>query len=511
MTISKIGFYCLIFVTVGSIFFTFPFLHYPYDVFAHLIAIDEMYHGFSETTTSIQHSRLLWHSIWANIFHILDIDSIDMLRRAKIIHVIQTLLASFFVYYFSHVVIRNLFKEIPQLIARYLSLWSVWIWFSIFATYSVAYHQVWNMWYSVNYQITLPLFFYIFGLTLVLFLEQTSRLKKIFFSIQIILIGKFILQVHAMEFMYYLMYILVFIIIYLDKVWKIVKKHYVYVALFLSTMIYGIAQILPEKSKIFYYLHIEKLSDLYAGILSNGNILIGGYNRAYVVMNELIYVLLFLIVWMSLHMIWKWFQKESIGISLRLWIFVVITSFFIAIPLYQFSSGLFAMITRANVVHRLYFSASLFVVLPVFSYYFFQKYTLKYINTLIVIVLFSVYVISQYTSLYFHNYYQNIQSILYSFDREKVGFHLTEKEITWIGEQLNIYENKYKGNRPLYYDARADVAFVIKYMYGRKVYWRGRRKWLDYKKDYQQNISNKNYKHILFEIPKDFSKYKPYM
>lgn len=88
-----------------------PFLRYPYDVFAHLIAIDELYHGATTSTTCIKHGRLLSHDTWSTFFHFFHIDSQQLFLRAKIIYTIQTSFTLFAIYYFSQVVLRNLFKK----------------------------------------------------------------------------------------------------------------------------------------------------------------------------------------------------------------------------------------------------------------------------------------------------------------------------------------------------------------------------------------------------------------
>ena len=186
-------FYFLILCGIGFVFLSHPFLRYPYDVFAHLITIDEMYYGMEKSSAGIPTSRLIWHKIWAWAFHVLSLESHQFLLRAQTIHVIQTMIAFFSIYFFSLVVIRNTFPKIAEITLKYLALWSVIIWYTIFATFSVYYHMVWNLWYSLNYQITLPLFFFMTGLTLVLFLEKTSVIKKVFYLALIVVITQFIL------------------------------------------------------------------------------------------------------------------------------------------------------------------------------------------------------------------------------------------------------------------------------------------------------------------------------
>ena len=171
--------YIIVIITLVAILFTYPLMTYPYDIYAHLIAIDESYNNLPNST-SIPNARLIWHDIWGKIFYIFNIDNMPFLR-ARIIHIVQSYLAIFFLYYFSKVILRNLFHQITPTSLFFLSFWSTIIWFTLFASIVGVDHQVWNQFYSVNYQITLPLFWYMSALTLVLLLENPSIKKKIFF------------------------------------------------------------------------------------------------------------------------------------------------------------------------------------------------------------------------------------------------------------------------------------------------------------------------------------------
>ena len=73
----------------------------------------------------------------------------------------------------------------------------------------------------------------------------------------------------------------------------------------------------------------------------------------------------------------------------------------------------------------------------------------------------------------------------------------------------NDIENNLTG-RPIRYYARADIAFVIKYIFHKNVYWEGRSRNPDYIKMYEKNMKTKEFKHILFETPKGFPAYRPY-
>jgi len=504
-------YYILVLFGLATVLLTTPFLRFPYDAIAHLIAIDEMYHDAAITSTSIPNGRLIWHNIWARIFYIFDITSLDFLLRAKIIHVVQTFVALFSVYYFSHVVIRNIFYNIPKITLQYLSLWSVLIWFSIFATFSMHYQLIWNLWYSISYQITLPLFWYITALTLVLFLEDISIRKKIFFIIQILIISRFILQAHSMEFMYYLMYVFTFSLFYIGKIYQLVKSYYYLFILFAASIVYFIKNFQPDSSQFFNYMNKDQLPFLYDNIISTGERVIGHYNRSSAVINELMYFIFYTGIIVLVYFLWHKYHKKSYVHS-KVFIFIIATSLFIFIPLYQFPAGLFGIITKQHVVHRIYYSSSLFVLLPIFIYYISKIYKLRlrYINLLLLISLLSVFTYSKYDSSLGNTYYKNIRSIKNSFSREKYTFHLSQKHIDLIGDKIAYYESKNPTTKEIHYFARHDIAFVLKYVYGKKVYWKGRRWATNHKKAYWRHKKYIKYHNVMYIPHRIFPPYTPY-
>jgi len=496
--------------SIIAILFTNPFLHYPYDIFQHLIEIDKYF-----LSNDIPENRKIWHFIWAKIFYFFNIHNNDILFRAKIIHLVQTYIAFFSIYYFSKVVIRNLFQNIDTLALKYLSFWSVIIWFSIFATYSMHYQLIWNLWYSVNYQITLPLFWYITTLTLILILEKISTVKKIFFILQILIISRFILQAHSMEYMYYLMYILTITVVFIDKILYISKKYFYILIPVVVTIIVFAKKYQPENSAIFNYLSFEKLPKLYGLIVTEGEIIVNGFNRSLASINELMYLTYYLAIIISIIFIRDILKTKSNLMNTRVFVFIIITSMFVFIPLFELSGGIFAIITRTNVINRIYYSSSLFVLIPIFVYYVCSllfKNKILMINIILALIIFFTLLYSKYNNNLGHNYYKNVISIKNSFFERKVGFHLSKKQILTIGDKLKFYESIKKEKKPMYYYARADIAFVIKYIFRKNVYWESRRANPDYIKLYTQcsQKHNKTYNCVLFQVPKGFPEYEPY-
>ena len=253
-------FFILVFFTLFAIFFTNPFLKYPFDMFQHLEWIDLQYGA-----NILPEGRYTWHYFWAKIFYILHIDNTQVFLRAHIIHTSQVLISFFSVFYLAKVVMSNLFFNISSLTMYYLAYWSTLIWFTIFSTSSVGYHQVWTLWYSVNYQITLPLTLLTTGLTLSLIFERLSLKTKLMYSVLIVFFSIVILKIHAMEYLYYLMYLSVIVLSFTNKIYNTFKKH-IYYAIPLS-MLFILLLILFSRK--YNNMHIGYLPSLTTCPLKN--------------------------------------------------------------------------------------------------------------------------------------------------------------------------------------------------------------------------------------------------
>ena len=205
-------------------------------------------------------------------------------------------------------------------------------------------------------------------------------------------------------------------------------------------------------------------------------------------------------------------RKNYIYTDKKVLIFLFITSLFILIPLFSFSAGLSALVTKINVIHRVYYSSSLFILLPVSLYYLISYLSLKSKNHLyifnisIIAILLSIILYSKYYTNH-NNYYKNILSLKESIKGDKVRFQLSSSEIEVIGEELKFYKNKYHNS--LFY-ARADILVVLKYIYKENVYWRGRRATPSLEEFGKYCKINAIKECIIFKTPNNFPEYKPY-
>jgi len=476
-------------------------MRYPYDMWAHLIAIDNPY-----DYTTIPEARELWHLIWREIFNITGISQSDILFRAKIIHITQTLISFGAVYLFSLVIARNIYINSPKLHHQYMAYWSAIIWFTIFATFSMHYQHTWIMWYSISYQVTLPLFWYITALSLILYLENKPLSIKLFYTFQILILSLFIIKVHSMEYIYYLLYIIILSIIFFRETLYIFKKYYYAIIPMLVTVVYFLKSYQADDTRFLDYLYNGQLLEIYHLILYEGNLIVQGINRASSTINELMYFILFTTIISSLLII----KNRDKNVNIKVYFFLLLTSLFILIPLFSLTAGVYSLLTKINVIHRVYYSSSIYLLFPISLYYIsshFKKNTLYIFNISIIISLLSIVVYSKYISNS-HNYYKNIQSLKQSIDGSKVKFNLSAKEILAIKRELDIYK-KDMGDETLFC-AKGDILVVLKYIYRQNVYWRGRRANISEEEFYKYCKINNIKKCIFFQTPKSFPLYRPY-
>jgi hypothetical protein len=205
--------------------------------------------------------------------------------------------------------------------------------------------------------------------------------------------------------------------------------------------------------------------------------------------------------------------KGHLVISLRLFIFVLITSLFITIPLFIFSAGLASLFTKITVVNRIYYSSSLFLLLPISIYYitdYYHKSILVFNISIVSIIIATILYSKSYSTN--PNYYANIQSLKQSLFEDKVRFNLSDKQIETIKDELTKYPKDTPTSPQILFWARADIAVVLKYIYHQNIFWRGRRASPTKEQfiDYCASIDPKDVKCVVFETPKGFGEYRAY-
>ncbi len=514
--INLINWLLIVISTLLIILFMHPFLKYPFDMYHHLLWINDYY----TNTTLPNDSRFFWHYFWSKIFYILHLDNSKLFERAYIIHYTQTIISYFSIYYFSFTISKFIIPKTKNKLSWHtIAAIATLIWITIYATASVGYHLVWIQWYSINYQITLPLTFLSFAFLLNTLFNKNTKLKYIY-TILLLITTLTVLIIHSAEFVYFLMYLSLLSIIYIDKIFIFLNKNKIITVLIfigLLLILFNLDKIISLISyrtpKLLVFILNSDFKGLWEYILKDGNTIIHLFNRAKNSFNELMIVSLFLTI--PTFLISLKLRKANI-INFRLVLLLIISSYFVLIPLYQISAGIASILTYKLIVNRFYYSSTIFLIVPIFSYLvlllFRKEKNLLFLSLLSGIIVLSTFLYSRYAIDTQQNYYKNIQSIKNAWNERKVGFNLSNKEIEYIGQRLKEYETKFGKNLVFY--AREDIAFVIKYIYNKNAYlpirWRGNKLDKDfYIKAYQSSKVKQNSK-ILFKTPKNFPNYKPY-
>ena len=505
------------------VFMTHPFLKYPFDVYRQLTLIEKFINNSNELPNI---GKYYWNYSWAHIFSFLGLNNLNLFKKAYIIHYIQLLITFFSIFLFSFSFFKYLIKENELSEKKYLALWSTVIWFTVYATYSMGKHMVWVQWYSISYQLTLPLSFLSVGIVLNLIFEKNRNLKKILLILLLLLLLEIILIIHSMEFIYFLLYIIALCIVFIDKIFIYIKSNLfvgmiiiLFILLSFATIYFNIDYVLSKishRNPIFIkYIESGNYMYLWNKIVTDGELLVNKLNRSFASMNELIYFSLYLLGIFILYIVYQIKTKINL-INLRLMIFLILTAIFIYIPINKYSSGIASTITHIYVVNRFYYSSSIFLVIPFFSYLVVSlmkfKERLFFLNFIIILIISAIYIYSKYSVGGHQNYYKNIQSIKKSYNYKNIMFNLSTREINVINTMVKKYESIYGNN--IYFYARGDIAFILRYILKKDVYlripWNGHNieKYYYYKTVFKRDKWHKN--KILFEIPKDFPDYKPY-
>lgn len=488
------------------VFMSHPFLKIPYDVWDHLIKIRNIYdHGSCYLYWPDDVSFMcLWHFLWAGLFKIFGIN--DTFVWARIIHVSQSILAAGAIYYFSRTVYRILRPDIEKIPLNILSWIAVLLWFIGNGTHSMVHQQAWIMWYSVNYQgFTLPLFWYMSAIVLQYFFENPSKSRIIFIIVQVIFISAVISAAHPSEQIYFFIHMIILCIIQYKVLLSFRIKTYIYFAFVIAS---GIAffillfkyQILPMPTTIQYTTWAEIVSKIeWIGFMNVD----GRWNRFPNSFSEIAILSISLALMYRIFM----FMKPEGASSRRCFDYLLISScLFLIIPLTRITSGIIGYVTFSETVWRFVFASPWFIFIPFITYRIvasFKKRLSLLIITVNIILIIGVFLISKYVS--YHAFYGNVQSLISSFDINKVGVQYSMEEINKLLNIIQKHEKNYaQKDRPNLLYIRSDLGILAKAVYGRDVYMaKVRMPQLTIESFYNRNL-DKRYNLIDVNVPASY-------
>jgi hypothetical protein len=309
-----------------------------------------------------------WHLMWGGIFDALS--TVDPFIQAKLVHTTQILILGFLLYVAARWLLMLTFAKNSITPAQMnLAAWlAVLVWVLMHGTVSSPIGSVfriwfgWLQWYSVNYQLALPL--YVFSISALLFglfghrVQPMQTTTKWGYVLVATLATLCIAVLHAAELPYVMFAVLLIGFVWFNGAWW---RYYIlgFMALIgLIALVLEISHRLPTGLEVL----IKKgPAALIAQIESNGMLMVNGLNRGNASWNYWYWVGLalgcaaFLIIWRQNS------NPSDRNHSLRMVALVLGTALPAAMLHFKWTAGVLAMLTYPDLAWRFTFSSFLFI------------------------------------------------------------------------------------------------------------------------------------------------------
>lgn len=408
--------------------FSVPMMYPGFDVWLHLASIDQ----------EANYARF-WHIVWREIFSVLQIES--PFSRARAIHATQLMIAVIALFFAARWVLTLVFAgQSANVRVLNCGAWlSVLIWMFMHGTVSAAVNspsliwQSWLQWYSVNYQITLPI--YVFSVSALLYglfapSTEMQRFGKWPYFILFTLGSIAILTLHAAEAPY-----LIYALLIISILWFMQSKlKWQYLITVLTA-----ASLLITLGLYFNYRLPAGIQEVMSGGLDGlinaignaGEELIAGLNRANASWNYWYWAALLL----ALSSCWTLHKLSVRSGSFKVVLFILLTVVPPIMVQFKWTSGVLAMITYPALTYRFTFSSFLFLAPAIFfvSLGLLDKKFVKPTRQalMLFVLILGVVLLSKFTE---HNQvsYQYARSMAYALSPSYMHFDLKPEQKKWL-------------------------------------------------------------------------------
>lgn len=459
-------FFCIIVaISILLIATSYPMMKMRFDIWDH---VDRIKIGILDANQLVNLPKKAWYLTWVAVFKATGVT--DIYTIATVVHRTQFILCVFLIYSASKQIYTALLPLQPSIKIENnwlssLALSSVFIWVAIIGTHSF-FQQAWIMWYSVTYQITLPMLFLSLGLLVNVMGIQQLR-KIIIFKIclsAILMIGVYMF--HAGELAYLIFYIPILAICFGTQ-YKYSISFLLKSIILISIIIYlSIVFYTDQVPALLSHLRGGDFAKIYAEIISKGtwNAIHGG-NRYAANWNELYKLSVYLFLPLSVLL-----SLKVPKINNRVLCFIIFSLVFCFIPTYKYSAGLVSLISYDGIVNRYYFASYIFLLIPMVIYLLFCTW-IKNNNPISLIVVTLLITLSTFMYSNFvgkHGiYYENVHSIINGILAKKIDIGLPEEEIRDIERQLILAEQRFKSDEFIYCGAFESL-YVAYYVFGKR-------------------------------------------
>ena len=468
-------FWSLVIIGIAFIVSSYPMMKLRFDIWDHVDRIKVL---VLDPLGPIP-SRRNWYATWAYVFRLLGIN--DIFLFATIIHRVQFILSCYLIYsaakqiYSALLPLKASVRDENNWLSS-LALSSVFVWLTIIGTFSF-FQQAWIMWYSVNYQITLPMLFLSLGLLVnVLAIAQTPR-QVIFKSCLALalLLGVYLL--HAGELAYLVFYIPILTVCFGSKYSYKPKYVLLLTAIMIALLYMAISFYSDHVPALITHLKKGEFTKILTEINAKGtwNAVHGG-NRYAANWNELYRLSVYLFALIGVAGLLTKFKlitgnlRGNFNVNNRVLCFLLLSLVFCFIPTFKYTSGLASLISYDGIVNRYYFASFVFLAIPLVVYMGLKQMK-NYGHPMFLIALIALLM----TATFFYSkiknkegvYYQNVMSIVKSIKDNKINIDVTDGEIEDIGLQLMNAEKKYQVNQFIYCGAFESL-YIAAYIFDRR-------------------------------------------
>ena len=460
----KFVFWSLVLLGMLFIMMSHPMMKLRFDIWQHLGSIDDLV-----INSKADIARSNWYRTWAFVFRVFGVQEIR--SYAVIIHRTQFFINCIIIYASAAYLMPALLLKTEQIDALQqikkhwvssFALTSTLVWLTVIGTVST-FQQAWIMWYSVNYQLTLPFVFLAIALCInAVAVKQslTAIGAKIACSLVLLLL---VLLFHAGELVYLCIYVVAGMLVFTNK--QNIKT----ILFLLTTMLIMVliaAQFytdrIPEIVHLIRSGETAKISELVEKYgkynVESGNRFEANWNALYAICVFCALPILYIV------------KKTKNVVNVKVLFIVLASLAYCFIPTFKLSSGIASLFYGAPIVNRIYFASLLFILPSLLAYLVLRK-SVRFNHPiyLLMFVLALMGATAAYSRYVNHagTYFQNINSIRNSLKSEKVGIDLTTTEVSDIKNQIDQARRAYK-DEEIMYCANYDKSHIVQYLYRQK-------------------------------------------
>lgn len=442
---------------------THPMMHIGFDIWHHLDQIDVLVQN-----PQAEVLRPTWYQFWAWVFRTTGVESV--FARARIIHVTQTLLTLVMVFASARIILRCTLPAPVGLVQamahrlelNYLAYGSVVIWLISCATFSIYQHHVWLVWYSVNYQITLPAYLLLCAMSVSLIVEPNTRVLLIAKSLLVLGLVLFVLKVHAAELIYFVWILIITFLVFGGYWLRGGRWKWLLVALVIGLLgIYVVSIFYHDRiPELISLIGQGKFSEIATKLDSYGQQQIEGMNRRSSGWNEIFTASILILPGVLVLAL-----RQRSGVNVRMVVWIGLASLLIFIPIWKWTAGLAAMLSYTSIVSRHYFSSMVFLVIPLACYLLLvgvKRHRLWWLNAMMVLVLAVGWGVSK-SKPEPGNLAKNVHSLRSAFMPSRMDINVSPEAIALVDQRVRSAEAQYGAKNVLFY-TRPDLGYIVKYV-----------------------------------------------